>query len=107
VVDTRKSLSDGGGVGNHAYSSLNTGKISSRDDGRRLVVDTTLEAGRAPVDELDGSLGLDGGNGGVDILRDDVTSEHHAASHEFTVTRVALGEHVGWLENCVGDLGDG
>merc|ERR1712072_153120 len=29
-----------------------------------LVVDTALEASGAPVDELDGSLGLDGGNSG-------------------------------------------
>jgi len=27
-----------------------------------LIVDTDLESGWAPIDELDGSLGLDGGN---------------------------------------------
>ena len=32
-----------------------------------------LEPGRAPLDELDGLLGLDRLNGGVDILRLDVT----------------------------------
>jgi hypothetical protein len=72
-----------------------------------LVVDTALESSRTPVDELDSSLGLDGGDGRVDILRDDITSEHHATSHELTVTWVTLGEHVGWLEHSIGDLSDG
>jgi hypothetical protein len=69
-----------------------------------LVVDTALESSRTPVNELDSSLSLDSGYSGVDILRNDITSEHHAASHEFTVTRIALGKHVGWLEHSVGDL---
>jgi len=72
-----------------------------------LVVDTALEASWAPVDELDSALGLDGSNSRVDILRDDITTVHHAASHVLTVTRIALGKHVGWLEDRVGDLVDG
>jgi hypothetical protein len=107
VVNAGKSLSDGGGVGNHAYSSLDTGKITTWNNGRWLVVDTALETSWAPVNELNSSLGLDGGNSRVDILRDDITSEHHAASHELTVTWVTLGKHVGWLEHSVGDLSDG
>merc|ERR1711934_771784 len=63
VIDTGEGLGDGGGVGNHAHGSLHTGKITSRHSGRRLVVDTALEAGRAPVDELHSSLGLDGSDG--------------------------------------------
>jgi len=106
VVDTGKGLGNGGGVGNHAYCSLDTGKITSWNDSRWLVVDTALESSRTPVDELDSSLGLDGGDGRVDILRDDITSEHHTTSHELTVTWVTLGEHVGWLEHSIGDLGD-
>jgi hypothetical protein len=39
---------------------------------RTLVADAELEARGAPVDELDGALGLDGGDGGVDVLGDDV-----------------------------------
>jgi len=106
VVNAGKSLCDGSGVRDHAHSSLHAGKISSGDDGRRLVVDAALEAGRAPIHELDGSLGLDGGDSRIDILGDDVSSEHHAASHELSVARVALGEHIGWLEDGVGDLGN-
>ena len=105
VVDTRETFCDSSSVGNHAHGSLDAGKITTRNDSRRLVVDAALEAGWAPIDELNGSLGLDAGDSTVDILRDNVTSEHHAASHEFTVARVALGKHVGWLEDSVGDLG--
>jgi len=107
VVDTGEGLSDGSGVGNHANSSLDTGKITSRNNGRRLVVDTTFETSWAPIDELDSSLGLDGCNGRVDIFWNYITSEHHATSHEFTVARIALGKHIGWLEDSVGNLGDG
>ncbi len=63
-----------------------------------------LETSRAPVDELDGALGLDGGDGGVDILGDDVSAVHHAARHVLAVAGVALREHVGGLEHRVRDL---
>jgi hypothetical protein len=107
VVDTGKSLGDGSGVGNHAYCTLNTGKITSWNNSWWLVVDTALEASWAPVNKLNGSLGLDGGNRWVDILGDNVSTEHHAACHEFTMTRIALGHHVGGLENGVTDLLNG
>jgi len=104
VVNAGEDLSDGSGVGDHADGTHNLGEITTGDDSGGLIVDTALEAGGAPVDELDGSLGLDGGNGGVDILGDDVTSVHQAAGHVFTVTGVALGHHGGGLEGGVGDL---
>merc|ERR1719446_413535 len=107
VVHAGEHLGDGGGVGDHAASTLHLGEVTTRHDGRWLVVDAALEAGRAPVDELDGTLGLDGSDGGVDVLRDDVTTVHHAARHVLAVTRIALGHHVGRLEASVGDLGDG
>jgi len=72
-----------------------------------LIVDTALEASWAPVDELDGSLGLDGGNGSVDILGDDVSSVHKAASHIFTMSGVAFCHHGCGLESGVGDLSNG
>jgi len=56
---------------------------------------------------LDGSLGLDGGNSGVDILGDNITTVQHAAGHVFSVTWVAFDHLVGWLEASVGDLGNG
>jgi hypothetical protein len=107
VVNAGEDFSNGGRVGDHADGTLDLGEVTSWDNGWWLVVDTTLETSWAPVDELDGSLGLDGGNSGVDVLRDDVTTVHHTTSHVFTVTRVALGHHSGRLESRVGDFSNG
>jgi len=107
VVKTGPGLGDGGGVGQHADGTLHLGEITAGNHGGWLVVDTDLETGWAPVDELDGSLGLDGGNGGVDVLWHNITSVQHAASHVLTVSWIALDHLVGWLEASVGDLGNG
>ena len=106
VIESGEDLSNGGGVGDHADSPHDLSEITSGNDGGWLVVDTDLETGGAPVDELDGSLGLDGSNGSVDILGDDITTVHHGAGHVLSVTRVALGHHVSGLEGGVGDLRD-
>jgi hypothetical protein len=107
VIETSPGLSNGGGVAQHAHGTLHLGQITSGHHGGWLVVDADLETGGAPVDELDGALGLDGGNGGVDVLGDDVTTVQHAASHVLAVTRIALDHLVGGLEAGVGDLRDG
>merc|ERR1711935_1286095 len=107
VVDAGEDFGDGGSVGDHAHGALDAGKVATEDNGGGLVVDTALEAGGAPVDELDGALGLDGGDSGVDILGDDVTTEHEAASHVLAVAGITLGHHGGGLEGRVGDLGHG
>jgi len=107
MIDSGEDLSDGGGVGDHADGSHDLGKITTWNDGWWLVVDTALEAGWAPVDELDGSLGLDGGDSGVDILWNDITSVHEAAGHVLSVSWIALSHHRGWLEGRVGDLSNG
>lgn len=60
---------------------MNLGKVATGDDCWGLVVDADLEARGAPVDELDRALRLDRGDGGVDVLGDDVSSVHHAARH--------------------------
>jgi hypothetical protein len=60
-----------------------------------------------PVTELDGSLGLDGGNSGVYILGDDITTVHYAARHVLSVTGVALDHHGGRLEHSVSNLRNG
>ena len=104
VVKTSPGLSDGSGVAQHADSALDLGQITTWNDGGWLVVDTDLETSWAPVDELDGALGLDGGNGSVDVLGDDVTAVQHAAGHVLAVAGVALDHLVGWLEASVGDL---
>ena len=47
----------------------------------RVIGLTHLETGGAPVDELNGPFGLDGGDGGVDIFRDDVAAVEEATRH--------------------------
>merc|ERR1719484_231358 len=64
MVDSGENFGDGSGVGDHAASSHDLGEITTGNDGRGLVVNSALETGGAPVDELDGSLGLDGGDSG-------------------------------------------
>ena len=66
-----------------------------------------LEAGGAPVHELNVSSRLQGGDGGVDVLGHDVTTVQHAAGHVLAVGRLALHHLVGRLEAGVGDLSYG
>merc|ERR1719168_377529 len=90
VVDAREHLSDGRGVADHAARAHHLGKIATRDNGRRLVVDAALESCRTPVDELNGPLSLDGGHGRIHVLWHDIPAVHHAARHVVAVARVAL-----------------
>jgi hypothetical protein len=92
VVQPSPGLSNSSGVGEHADSSLDLGKITPRYYGRRLVVDPNLEPCRTPVYKLDGALGLDGRYGGIYILGDNISTVQHAASHVLA-----------WKENTVED----
>ncbi|RUP50557.1 hypothetical protein BC936DRAFT_138638 [Jimgerdemannia flammicorona] len=74
VVETGPGLCDGGGVGQHADSALNFSHIATGHGSRGLVVDSDLEASRAPIDELNGALGLDGSDSGAGVLGDDVAA---------------------------------
>mmetsp|Transcript_3726 Transcript_3726/g.8492 ORF Transcript_3726/g.8492 Transcript_3726/m.8492 type:complete len:272 (+) Transcript_3726:176-991(+) len=105
VVDAREDLSDRCGIADHAASTHDLRQVSPWDNGRRLIVDAALEAGGAPVNELNRALGLDSCDRGIDILGHDVTTVHHAASHVLAVARIALHEHAGGLEDAHGDLG--
>jgi len=104
VIDSWEDFSDGSWVGDHANCSHDLGQITSWDNCGWLIVNTAFEASWAPVDELNGSLGLDGGDWGVDIFGDDVTSVHKAASHIFTVSGIAFGHHGSGFESGVGDF---
>ena len=75
---------DGSRVRQHADGALNLGEIATWDDRGWLVVDTDFETCWAPVDELNRSLGLDRGNGCVDILGHHITTVEQAAGHVFT-----------------------
>mmetsp|Transcript_63511 Transcript_63511/g.105937 ORF Transcript_63511/g.105937 Transcript_63511/m.105937 type:complete len:411 (+) Transcript_63511:505-1737(+) len=107
VVNAGEHLSDGSAVADHADSTLHLGQITTRHNSGWLVVDTALETSGAPVHELDGTLGLDGGHRGVHVLGDNITTVHQAAGHVLSVTWVTLGHHRGGLESGVGDLSNG
>lgn len=84
MVQTAPRARDGGSVGQHAKAASDLGEITAGDVRRGLVADTELEAGRAPVDELDRALGLDDPNSGVDVLGHDITTVKKSASHYMT-----------------------
>merc|ERR1712032_117935 len=104
VVNAGQSLGHSSGVDNHCAGAHDLGEIATRHHSRWLVVDAALETSGTPVDELDGALGLDGGHGGVHVLRDDITTVHQTHGHVFAVTGVTLGEHRSGFEHRVGDL---
>jgi hypothetical protein len=81
MVEPGPGLGDGGRVGEHADAARHLGQVAAGHHGGRLVVDADLEAGGTPVDELDGPLGLDVGDGGVHVLGHDVAAVQHAARH--------------------------
>lgn len=99
-------LTDGSGVGQHAHSAVDTGKVAVGDNLGRLVADTNLESSGAPVDELNGALGLEVGNGSVGVLGDDVATVQQAGSHVLSVARIALDHLAVGLEAGVGDFHD-
>ena len=104
MIETGPSFGDGGRVAQHADGTLHLGEISTRYNGRWLVVDAHLEASRTPVHELDGALRLDGGDSSIDVLRDNITTVQHTAGHVLAVTRITLHHLVGRLEAGIGDF---
>ena len=123
---SRPSLSNGSGVGKHAanaklvfvihlaerieinlHSTVNLGQVAVGDHAWGLEADTELEASRAPVDKLDGALGLKSSNSGVSVLGDNVTSVQQASCHVLSVPGVALDHLVVGLEARHGHLLDG
>ena len=97
VIQTSPGLSNGGGVRQHAHSSLDLGQVAPRNNSWWLVVDTNFEPGGAPVDELDGSLGLDGGDSSVNIFGNNVSSVQETASHVLAVSGVTFHHLKDWF----------
>lgn len=91
----------------HLHSTVDLGKIAIRHLLGGLEADTKLEASRAPVNELDGALGLERGDGTVSILGDDITTVQQAGSHIFAISGVTLDHLVIGLEARHGHLLDG
>ena len=74
MVNAGEDFRDGRAVGDHTASTHDLGQVTTRHHCRWLVVDTALEASRAPVHKLDGTLGLNGGHRCVHVLWYNVTS---------------------------------
>ena len=57
----------------------------SRKTNLKMLIDLGkkpyLETSRAPIDKLDGPLGLDDADGSIDILGDNITTVQHAAKN--------------------------
>ena len=107
VVQPGPGFSNGRGVGEHADSPGNLSKVSTRDNSRGLIVDANLEASGAPVHKLDASLGLDGCNGSIDILGDNISTVEEAAGHVLPMPGITLNHLVGRLKAGIGDLSHG
>lgn len=88
------------------HSTVDLRQVTVGDHLRRLVADTNLETSWAPVNELNGTLGLKSSNCVVDFLGNDITTVQQAGSHVFSVAGVALNHLVVGLEAGHGDLLD-
>jgi len=92
------------GRGLYLHGTIDLGQVTVGNHLGWLVANTNLETSWAPINELDGSLGLESGNGDVDILGYNVTTVQQASSHVLSVAWVALHHLVVWLEARHGDL---
>lgn len=89
VVQTAPGLGDGGGVGQHADAAVDGGKLAVGDTNRLLVVDTQLESSGAPLDQVEGLLGLQGSNSSVALARHNITAVQKSHGHVFTLAGIA------------------
>ena len=80
VINAREDLRDGRGVRDHTARTHDLGQVTPGYNGWRLIVDAALEASWAPVHELNGTLGLDRGHGGVHILWHHISLPHTGMS---------------------------
>lgn len=85
----------------HAHSTLHLGQVSRAPHSGGLVVDTNLKACGAPVHKLNTALGLDGSNGGVDILGYHVSTVQQAAGHVLAMAGITLHHLVGRLKQAL------
>merc|ERR1712038_1606495 len=85
VIDARENLCNRGRIRDHTASTHDFSEIATGNNGWGLVGDAALEACGTPVHELNGPLGLDGGNRCIHILWNHVTTVHHATCHVLAV----------------------
>ena len=92
---------------NDLHSAINLGQVTVGNHLGWLVTDTNLEAGWAPIDELDGTLCLESGNSEVDIIGNNIAAVQQASGHVLSVARIALYHLVVGFEACHGNLLNG
>ena len=97
-------LSDG--MDRNLHGAVDLGEVTVRNHLGWLIADTYLKASWAPINELDGPLGLESGNSCVDILGNNITTVQQTSSHVLSVTGIALHHLVVGLEARHGDLLD-
>ena len=89
VVETAPGLGDGSGVRQHADGALDGSELATGNAHGLLVVDAELEASGAPLDEVERRLGLESGDGGSAVARNDITAVEEGNSHVLAVAGVA------------------
>ena len=88
------------------HSTIDLGQVAIGDHLWWLIANADLETRWAPVDELDGALGLESCNSIVYIIWDNITTVEQASGHIFPIARVTLHHLVVWFEARHGDLLD-
>jgi hypothetical protein len=83
VVQPGPGLADRRGVREHANGTLQLGQIASGHNRWRLVVYADFEAGRAPVNELDGPFRLYVGNCRVHLFWNHIAAKQQATGLNF------------------------
>ena len=80
------------------HSTIDLGQVTVGNHLGWLKANANLETRWAPIDELDGALGLQGCNSAVYIVWNDITPVEQASSHVFSIARIALHHLVVRLE---------
>jgi hypothetical protein len=80
------------------HSAVDLGKIAIWHILRRLEANTNLEASRAPINELDGTLRLESGDSGVNVLGHNIATVQQTGSHVLAIARITFYHLVVGLE---------
>ena len=80
-TETAPGSGDSSCVREHTQAAVDLGQVTARDTGGSLTADTKLESGRAPIHDPNRLPGLDGSDGCLDILGNDVTTIKQTTGH--------------------------